>query len=559
MVQKIFELLSREVKGLHETAYLIGLFTILSQLLGLIRDRLLAHLFGAGQTLDIYYASFRVPDLVFASVASLVSFSVLIPFLVERLTRDRDRGAGFIDSVFSFFFFLIIAVCAALYLLAPQILPWLMPGFAASDRLSELILLTRILLLSPILLGFSNFLASIIQAHRRFMTYALSPIFYNTGIIAGIIILYPALGVVGLAWGVVAGALLHLLIQVPPAVKTGFFPRLRLDVAWSDIKNVVFLSVSRTFALSVGQLSQFVLIAFASLMAAGSIAVFNFSWNIQSVPLGIIGVSYSVALFPTLSRLISANDRRKFLEKMVVTARHIVFWSVPALVLFIVLRAQIVRTVLGTGQFDWQATRLTAAALAIFAVSLLAQNLVLLFIRAFYAAGDTRVPVAVNTFSAAGTIAMAFLFLKLWNGYPLFGYFIETLFKVESLSGTKVLALVLAASVGAVLNAVALWFIFGRRFKGFSQPVLATFYHSFSASVIMGAIVHGGLNIFDEVFNLNTLPGIFFQGFSAGLFGLAAGVIVLLAMGNLEIQEVFAAFRRKFWRVQAITPEQETL
>ena len=183
----------RDIRGLHEAAYLLGLFAILSQLLGLVRDRILAHIFGATQSLDVYYASFRIPDLIFASVASIVSVSVLIPFLAQYIEGDPKRLRAFINSIFSFFSFLIIGVSIAVFFLIPQILSVLFPSIALSDLSDDFILLTRILLLSPILLGLSNFFGSITQVRRAFFLYGLSPFLYNSGIILWILLFYPAM------------------------------------------------------------------------------------------------------------------------------------------------------------------------------------------------------------------------------------------------------------------------------------------------------------------------------------------------------------------------------
>jgi len=240
--------------------------------------------------------------------------------------------------------------------------------------------------------------------------YASAPVLYNVGIIAGIVFLMPRFGIEGVAYGVIIGALLHLLIQVPVVIKHGLFPRFLLKLDWMEIKDVVLLSLPRTITLSATHLTLIVLVAIASLMDEGSIAIFNFSFNLQSVPLAIIGVSYSVAAFPTLARFFSNGQREKFAEHIIAATRHIIFWSTPAIVLFIVLRAQIVRTILGSGEFDWSDTRLTAAALAVFVVSILAQALQLLFVRAYYAAGRTMVPLVVNIGSATIIIVLAFVF-----------------------------------------------------------------------------------------------------------------------------------------------------
>jgi len=225
MVRRILQLIHSEIRGLHEAAYLLGLFALFSQILALVRDRLLAHFFGAGTTLDIYYASFRIPDIIFVSIASIVSIYVLIPFLAEKGALSKSAEKRFIDNVFSAFSLSIIGISLVVFLFVPQLTKFLFPGLFETPLYNDLIVITRILLLQPIFLGFSNLLGSIVQTRGRFMLYAISPLLYNVGIIIGIFFLYPFFGMAGLAMGVVLGALLHFGVQLPYIVKSGFLPK----------------------------------------------------------------------------------------------------------------------------------------------------------------------------------------------------------------------------------------------------------------------------------------------------------------------------------------------
>jgi putative peptidoglycan lipid II flippase len=558
MVNRLLSFFNRKISGLHEAAYLLALFTFLSQLLALVRDRMLAHFFGAGATLDIYYAAFRIPDIIFVSVASVVSLSVLIPFLVERIDRDVEEAKRFVNSIFSWFSVSIVAVSGIVFFLVPFITHRVFPGISDPASRRELILLTRILLLSPIFLGVSNFLASITQAYKRFFVYAVSPILYNLGIISGVIFFYPRFGLAGLAVGVVAGAVMHLAVQLPSVWHVGFFPRfVRPD--FREMRQVVAVSLPRTLALSTTQLLLLFLVALASLQAAGSIAVFNLSFNLQSVPMAVVGVSYSLAAFPTLSKLFARGERGKFIEAMTTSARHIIFWSFPALVLFVVLRAQIVRTVLGSGQFGWESTRLTAAALAIFALSTIAQSLVLLFVRGYYAAGNTRKPLVVNLISAGVVVACSYLFLAVFTSVPFIRYFIESLLKVDDVPGTSILMLPASYSIGTLLNGAVLWGLFERDFGGFTKNVLPTLLHSLASSVVMGFVAYHSLGLLDGIIKVDTAGGIFLQGLLSGSIGIAAGIALLRLMGNREVTEIWLSLHARIWKAKAIAPEQREL
>src|SRR3989338_5014668 len=289
-------LLDKEVAHINQAALLLGLFAFLSLVLAFLRDRFLAHVFGAGTELDIYYAAFRIPDFIFVTVASVVSLSVLVPFIIEKEGQSRKSLREFIDSIFSFFCILIVTVSVAAYFLMPTVAGILFKGMKP-EALEKLISLSRLMLLSPILLGFSNLFGSLTQAFNRFAIYALAPLLYNLGIILGIVFLGGEMGSYGVAIGVVLGALLHALIQVPFLIKSGLLPRFRLNFgrqAHSMILNVMKISVPRTLTLAMSAITLLFLTSFASLMGDGSISVLTFAVNLQSVPLSLIGVSYSV-------------------------------------------------------------------------------------------------------------------------------------------------------------------------------------------------------------------------------------------------------------------------
>jgi putative peptidoglycan lipid II flippase len=547
MVKRFFQFIQKEISGLHQAAYLLAFFALFSQVLGLLRDRLLASSFGASGTLDVYYAAFRIPDFIFISVGSMVSVAVLIPFMMDKMKAGSDEGRKFLSNVFSFFFLLIVVVCFIAFFLIPRLSAAIFPGFSG-EKLQQVVMLTRIILLSPILLGLSNLLGTLTQMYQRFFLYSLSPIVYNLGIIVGVLFLYPLFGLVGLAYGVIIGAFLHFAIQVPFIIEHGLFPRLQFKFNMKEIKRVFTVSLPRTFALGSDSISVMFLLSIASLMATGSIAVFSFSYNLQSVPLSIIGVSYSLAAFPILTQLYSKGETAKFLEQVTASARHVVFWTIPVATLFIVLRAQIVRTILGSGHFSWDDTRLTAAALALFAVSLLFQNLTMLFVRAYYAAGNTKKPFFAKAINAASTIALGFVFMVIFQKVPAFKDFLEGILRVSGIPGTVVLTLPLGWSVGELLNTVALWLIFQRDFKGFSLSVMKTIWQTLLSSLAMGAAAYYSLNILDNFFDINTVLGIFLQGLLAGLIGMAVGVIVLALLKNREADDVWQALHKKFWK-----------
>lgn len=559
-MEKIFRFFGKEYTSINQAALLLGVFAFLSQVLGLFRDRAIAHFIGPSPELDAYYAAFRIPDLIFISIASLASIAVLIPFITAKMDDGKvtDASRKFLSDVFTVFFTVMLLVSAFVFFLMPYLVEFVAPGFPESlqARVAEL---SRIMLLSPILLGLSNLLGSVTQIFRKFFMYALSPIFYNVGIICGILFLYPMFGIYGVAYGVILGAFFHFLIQFLASRGSGFKIMPTWKINFYDIKRAVLVSLPRTAGLSMNNIALIFIVAFASFFKAGSISIFNLSLNLQAVPLNIIGISYAVAAFPTLSRSFSGGKLDDFKAELRQAAKAIVFWSIPVTFLFIVLRAQIVRVILGSGSFSWENTRLVAASLAIFSVSILAQGMVALLSRANYAMGNTKRPLYINLASSALIIFLAYFFIELFARADLFRYFIESLLKVNDISGTEILMLPLAYATGTIVNFVLHWYFIRRDFLGHHAFITATFFQSLGASFFIGAVAYLSLNILSPIFGTITFFGVLFQGLFSGILGIAAGVLVLHLLRNEEQRELFRTLRTKFWRSKIIAPPQEEL
>lgn len=540
---RALQFLSSEVRGLHAAAYVLAGSALLSSLLALVRDRLFAHLFGAATALDVYFASFRIPDLLFVAIGSLVSVYILIP----ELTR---RGAGeqrdYIDTIIAGFSILAAGVSIVLMCLAPFIMPRIFPQLAALGLADQLVLLTRILLVQPVLLGLSNILAAITQTRYRYALYALSPLLYNLGIIFGAVVLYPSMGLAGLAWGVVLGAGLHLLVQVPSIVRDGFLKRFPLIRDFRALYMTAFISIPRALALSMNQLSFLGLSVFAGLLAPGSIAVFMFAFNLQAVPLAIIGSSYSVAAFPTLANALANGRRAEFVDHVAIAARYVLFWSLPASALVLVLRAHIVRVVLGSGAFDWNDTRLTAAAFALFAVSLAAQGITLLLVRAYYAAGRTFVPFLIAGITAASSIGLASLGLVTFAN-PWYLRAAEIFLRVEDIPGSNVLALAIAYAVANIGGAVALAAHFEYRYGGFFAQIVRPLGEGLLAASALAIGAHSFLSLVSSFDAPSTTLAIFVQGGAAGVFGILIAALVYRTLGSREYAEIYASIHTKLW------------
>ncbi|MDO8523655.1 MAG: lipid II flippase MurJ [bacterium] len=536
MVHKVLSVLTREIRGLHEAAYLLALFSLLSQVLALVRDRTFAHLFGAGPTLDAYFGAFKIPDLVFAFLALFVSSYALVPLLSGK--EKKDQGAVVGNVLFTFG---IVSILAAglLWFLLPRIAPYLFPGFSP-EVLDNTILLSRIILIQPILLGLSSIATSLLQVMRQFVIYALAPILYNVGIIVGAVFFYPLWGIPGLAWGVVFGAALHLAAQVVPILgHARHLVRPTLATLRSSIIEVAMPSMPRALALSAQQILLLVFTGIASAAAVGTVSAFSFALNLQSVPLTVIGISYAVVVFPALAALVVAGDSEGFVRELWASVRHVIFWTMPAITLVIVLRAHIVRLILGSGEFSWSDTRLTAAILALFAVSLISQSVILIFSRAYYAAQKVRVPIFVNIGAAVVAAFGAYLGVFWIQHAENVRFFMESLFRVADVPGTPVLMIPFAYSVAIIGASFAFAYLFAKEF-GFEERTWHTLGTSFAASVIGAGAAYAVLQILGPLLPLTTTVGLLTQAASAGAAGLVVWALTLYLLKSQEFSEMRA-------------------
>lgn len=537
-----------QIKGLHQAAYVIGLFAILSQIFALLRDRLLASTFGASAQLDMYYAAFRLPDILFVLLALFVSISILVPQVVKKQNDVKELNRYF-NSIFTFMLMFSVVLFTLFIIFTPFFLKLIVPQLYTK----ELVLMTQILLFQPILLSLSGFFGSFAQAQKKFLLYSTSPILYNVGIILGVIILYPAYGMYGLMFGVVFGALLHVSILIP---FTGgvYIPKIS-KIYLEDLREIITHSIPRTFAMMSNQILLVCITFFAGLLATGSIAIFNLAYNLQSVPLSIIGVSYSLAAFPSLTLFFQEKKFDEFYELLSRAIRHVFFWSLPVVACFIVLRAQIVRVVLGSGNFDWNETILVAAALALFTISLVAQSASQVLIRAFYAMGKTLYPFFASTISFVFTLAlMSILFIPNLISSDIVLY-TEALFKVDIVQSSLILILPLAFSIGQWILFTVLIIGMGHFKKIFSKEFFLSVSQSFAGAGVFALASYVSLQFLAGIFDLNTFIGIASQGLISGIAGAVCAFAFLLLVGNNEITTVLHVSLKRFKKQSLPAPE----
>ncbi len=558
MVARVFNLIYKEIKGLHQAAYVLALFTLASQLLAIVRDRVLAHRFGAGETLDVYYAAFRIPDLLFVLFASVLSVYVLLPFVLRASQESREVANRLLSQLFSLFLLGYVFVSALVWLSAPYLSLYIFPGFDAAMQ-SDLVAMMRLLLLQPFLLGISSLLGVVTQMHHRFVVYAISPLFYNIGIIFGAIYLYDVMGITGLIWGVILGALGHVLIQIPFVWRTGLLPRLTFRFDVREIFTILTVALPRALTLSLSQVQLTFFVFLASLMSIGSVTVMQLANNLYTVPLAIIGASYSVAAFPTLAALLTEKRLHEFSSYVLTALRHIIFWGLPTIALIIVLRAHIVRIILGSGAFGWDATRLTAAVLAIFALALVFQSMLLVILRAFYAGGKAMLPLLLMICGVGvGTIS-AFLLYWWFSVDADVLRTVSQVFRIEDVSGSVVLAIPLGFIIGVIVEFVLMAVAFQRVFQTSWRPLVRPTVVAICAAAAGGVATYGMLQFVVEGVNQNTFIGVFLQGGVAFLGGVTMIVATYYVFHSPELSEVYRSFRMKIFKTDVVAPQPEVL
>jgi len=533
------KILNGQSRTITSAAIVLAGATLASRFLGLLRDRLLAGHFGAGDTLDIYYAAFRIPDLVYNLLILGALSAGFIPVFVSLWSKknENDETAWhFVSSLLNILAVGMIVLGGIFFLAAPYIMKFITPGFSG-EKLNLTVQMSRLMFLSPILLGISSVWGGVLQSLKRFLIFSLTPVFYNVGIIFGILFLVPRFGIYGLAYGVVLGALMHMLVQLPTIWQLGF--RFRFVLDWKDagVRRLSKVTVPRVLDLAISQLNFVAITVLASGLTAGSLAVFNLAYNIWSFPLGIFAAPLAIAAFPTLAQNAAQKNHETFAQNFSSTFRQILFLIVPSSALYIVLRAQIVRVILGTGKFDWTDTILTINTLQYFALALFAEALNLLLIRSFFAHEDTKTPFFLGLLSSVFRIGGAWFFSRYLG----------------------VAGLALGYALGGIFLFLLLWVFLRRKAGSLKEKEII----KSAGKIILASVMAGGaawlvLRILAVFFDTHTVLGIFTQGFVAGVLGIAVYILAGLLLHSPEMQVFWRSFKNRLpWR--AVAPDKELI
>ena len=391
--------------GVIGAVLLIGLSFLGSRMLGVARTAVIADQYGTSVELDAFWVAMRLPDLVFQLLAGATLASAFIPVYARALQNRGEQSAWRLASiVLNWVLIGTIALSVAVFFAAEWIVPALAPGLGEDSGIQDAIIddavfLTRVLLLSPILFAVSGMLTGILHARRHFLLPAISPMLYNLAIILGALLLPGELGVEALVIGVVAGSGLHLVIQLPALstalARSGGGLGLHFDLGDVEAREVLRLMAPRMLGLAAAQINLIVLTFFGSLVGDSSISALNFAWLLLMFPVGLFGMSFATAVFPSLAERAATGGPSAVNALVSQTLRFTLFLAIPASVGMLLLRDSIVATLLEHGAFDATATQLVSDALLFYSIGVFAHAAIEIVSRGFYVLGDTRTPVAL--------------------------------------------------------------------------------------------------------------------------------------------------------------------
>lgn len=469
------EIASLEDRTIARAAGVVMAGFILSNLTGLVKWVMVSQAFGTSAELDAFNAANRLPEILFNLMAGGALASAFVPTFTEFLTRDDRPGAWRLASSIANLVFLALSAAAfAAWLLAPWLVPnVLAPGFDPGQTALTVSLL-RVLLISAVIFGLSGLLMGILNAHQHFLLPALAPTMLWLGWIIGVIFFVPRLGIHGLAWGVVLGALMHFGIQLPALRQRAARYTPQLGLKDPAVRRVGTLMAPRLIGVAVVQLNFLVNTILASSMPEGSLTAITLSFFIMLMPQVVIAQAIAIAALPTFSAQAAQGAHDRMRRSLAVTLRGVIFLALPASLGLILLRRPIVALLFQRGDFGVESTELVAFALLWYSAGLVSHSLVEIVSRAFYALQDTKTPVVLGSLAMALNVVLSLALAAMFRrwGLPPHG------------------GLALANTLATSLEAVGLLVIMRSRLDGLDFQRMR---RSLLATAIASALMSAGL------------------------------------------------------------------
>lgn len=490
---------------------------VVAKPVGLVRQAVIAHSFGTSPAYDAFVAASNFPELLFTLISGGALLTAFLPVFTGYLARGaRDDAWKLASGTLNAVFLLTAMLALFSAVFAPGIARLAAPGFDA-ENLALTANLMRLVLISTVVFSASGIVMGALNAHQHFLLPAIAPILYDLGIIAGAIFFVPRIGIYGLAWGVVAGSLLHLGVQIPGLARMG--ARWTASLDWRDegLRRVAALMIPRALGLGVVQLNFVVTYALASLIGAGAVSALRFGWMLMQVPETIIGTAIATAAFPTLSEQAARDSRDGLRQTLSSTLRAILALTVPAAVGLILLGHPLTRLMFERGSFDAASTQAVVWALQFYAVGLVGHAALEVVARTFFAQQDTRTPLFVAFAAMLVNVVLSLALMR-----PL------------SHGG-----LALANSLAVTLEVVGLLLIARRRLGGVEGHALIASLARFAASAGIMALAVA----------MCMMLARFADERVVGVVGAAVGIVVYLAatlaLGSPEIRPLLKSVLRR--------------
>jgi len=541
ILEKSLKILLQKQTNIISAAFVIMFTIVFSQVLGLIRQRLLVSIFGASNILGVYLASSKLPDFLFQLIIAGALSSAFIPVFSDFLGKERREEAYKMASTLLALGLIIFSVLSLfLFIFAQPFSKLMAPGFSAG-QIDLMAALMRIIIAGELLFIIGTFLSAILQSYSHFFIPGIAAALYNLGIIISIIFLAPYLGIFSAAYGVIFGALIFILVQLPLVRKMGFSFKPTFSIKTNGVIEVFKLMWPRTISIAIFQLGTIITVTLVSFLPdpGRNYVIFDYAQTLAFAPVVLFGQAIGQAAFPVLAR--ERNRMENFKATFITSFNQMIYLVLPISVLLLVLRIPVVRLLFGAGQFDWKATVLTGRTLAFFSISIFAQALVYLISRGFYALHDTKTPLIVGTLTTLTTIGLGALFIFYYH----FG----------------IVSIAIAYSISSIINTIILFIFLDRKTGGFNRiPLLISLAKIFTATFFTGFALYVPIKLLDQLvfdttktINLLLLTGISsFVGLSLYLF--------LTWVFNVSEAKTFVLLFKKVgdWR-QILTKSEETI
>ncbi len=398
--------------GIGKSAFLISFLTILSSFLGIIKNNFLAAKFGTGTELDIYFAAFKIPEVLFLAIVTLASPFILIPLFEKK--ENVEKLKIYINKCLNSFLFFLTIISFLAFLLMPQIIDIFFKAFENQDRLA-LIEYSRILTLSIIFMGLASIIISINQKNHYFIPTIITGFLYNLSIILSIFILAPFLGIKGVIFGALFGSLLYLLIQLPTFFKEKLFIKKFYFLEKKEIKEIIKKGSPRSISLLIAELSFIYILAKSAFYGPGSVAMISLAFSIFVLPSSVVANSYSQAVFPKMTSLYFKNKIKEINQILSEIINRSLFFSIPISFFFFSFSFFIVGLILGSEKFGLNEIIKTASLLSLFSLSVIFYSLTTIIIRTFYALNNSIIPLFINSIIFLLTIFLITNFEKSEN------------------------------------------------------------------------------------------------------------------------------------------------